>query len=82
MTTMRFAAEADSGGVIHLDIPVGAAGTFDVEVVVSPLAEEPLTTPVDRGWPPGFFERFAGCIDDDTFVAPERRSSESRVDLD
>ena len=81
MTTMRFAAEADSGGVIHLEIPVGATGKFDVEVVVSPLVEG-LTTPVERGWPPGFFERFAGCIDDDTFVAPERRSSEARVDLD
>ena len=80
MPVLNFSAEADAAGVIHLDIPVGASGNFDVQVVVSPKPTpgDAPTTPEERGWPPGFFELTAGSIDDETFVAPERGRSEPR----
>jgi len=41
-----------------------------------------LATAEERGWPPGFFERFYGCIDDETFVAPARRAPNTEANLE
>lgn len=78
MPVLHFSAEADAAGMIHLYIPVGASGNFDVQVVVNPKPTpgNAPTTPEERGWPPGFFERTYGSIDDETFMAPERGRSD------
>ena len=35
----------------------------------------------ENGWPAGFFERFAGCIDDPTFERPPQGEYEVRESL-
>ena len=84
MAVIHLSATAGSDGILHLEVPVGTSGPYEVQIVASPKAEPPakITTPEGRGWPPGFFEEFVGCIDDDTFVAPERRRSVPRESFD
>jgi len=68
---IQMSAKAGPDGVLHLDIPVGAAdGEFEVAVVVQAKpsangARKP--TPEELGWPPGYFESVVGSIDDDAF---------------
>ena len=86
MRVIQLSAKAGPDGVLHLDIPVGAAGDeFEVAVVVQAKpsangARQP--TPEELGWPPGFFDSVMGSIDDDTFQAPPRRPPESAEPLD
>lgn len=68
MSEIHLTATAGPDGVLHLDVPVGAAGEF--EVVVRPKAEADGTrkpTPEELGWPPGYFERTYGSITDEAF---------------
>ena len=80
MTVIRITATSGPDGVLHLSVPVGSAGEFEVAVVVSPKPATNGTaapkTPEELGWPPGFFENVVGSIDDETFVAPPRPPAE------
>jgi hypothetical protein len=88
MNVIRLTATAGPDGILHLDVPVGAAGEFEVAVVVAPKppangAPAPAAkTPEELGWPPGYFENVIGSIDDETFVAPPRAPAEPVPPLD
>ena len=87
MNVIRLTATSGPDGILHLTVPVGAAGEFEVAVVVAPKpsANGPAPaakTPEELGWPTGFFENVIGSIDDETFVAPPRTSSKPIPPLD
>jgi hypothetical protein len=83
VSEIHLTATAGPDGVLHLEIPVGAAGEF--EVMVRPKVEANGTrkpTPEELGWPPGYVEDVYGSIDDESFVAPPRRPPEPAEPLD
>ena len=83
MSEIHLTATAGPDGVLHLDVPVGGAGVFDV--FVRPKAKANGTgrkpTPEELGWPPGFFERTAGSISDPTFERGDQGTFEQREPL-
>ncbi len=86
MHVVRMSAKSGPDGILHLSVPVGAAGEFEVAVVVAPKPTAngaPTTkTPEELGWPPGFFENVIGSIDDEKFVAPPRPPAKPLPPLD
>jgi hypothetical protein len=75
MRVLQMAAKTDSVGVVHLELPLGSANEeFELAIVISPKATSNGTvkpkTPEELGWPPGFFEKTFGSIDDETFCEP------------
>src|SRR5262249_35657393 len=67
MNVIRLTATSGPDGILHLSVPVGAPGEFEVAVVVSPKppaggpAPAPgAKTPEELGWPPGYFENVVG----------------------
>lgn len=88
MNVIRLTATSGPDGVLHLSVPVGAAGEFEVAVVVAPkptangAAPPGAKTPEELGWPPGFLEKTFGSITDEKFVAPPRPPAEPVPPLD
>jgi hypothetical protein len=92
MSVIRTTATAGPDGVLHLSVPAGRPGEYDVQVVIVPRApaktDAPASgptapkTPEELGWPPGFFENVIGSIDDEAFVAPPRPPAEPLPPLD
>ena len=87
MHVLRLFATAGPDGILRLNVPVEAAGAYEVAVVVAPNSSAngtPTTpkTPEELGWPPGYFENTYGSIDDDAFVAPPRTSIKPITPLD
>lgn len=91
MNVIRMTATAGPDGVLHLDVPVGAAGEFEVQVVVSrrpgkngapPAEGDGPKTPEELGWPPGYFENTFGSIDDPAFKRYPQGEFEKREPLD
>ncbi|MFO0802558.1 MAG: hypothetical protein U0791_05475 [Gemmataceae bacterium] len=82
MLELQFHVEADASGVIHLDIPVGSGGDYDVQVVVTPKPQmngcTRQPTPEELGWPPGYFEQTAGSITDPAFERGDQGEFEVR----
>jgi hypothetical protein len=77
MREMQFHVEADASGVIHLDIPVGSGGNYDVQVTVTPEAIR-KATPEELGWPPGYFENAFDTITDPAFERGDQGVPEER----
>ncbi len=89
MHVVRLSAKSGSDGILHLSVPVGLVGEFEVAVVVTPklpvTASEPPTpvkTPEELGWPPGYFENTFGSIDDPAFKRYPQGELEKRESLD
>ncbi len=88
MNVIRMTATSGPDGVLHLSVPVGSAGEFEVAVVVSPkpiangTAVPAPKTSEELGWPPGFFENVIGSIDDPAFKRYPQGEFEKRESLD
>ena len=87
MHVVRMSAKSGPDGILHLSVPVGAAGEFEVAVVVSPkpaAGEAPTGAkkPEELGWPPGYFENVIGSIDDPAFKRYPQGEFEKREALD
>ncbi|MBP3958252.1 hypothetical protein J8F10_23645 [Gemmata sp. G18] len=85
MNVIRLSATSGPDGVLHLTIPVGAPGDFEVAVVVSPKPTANGTKPKtseELGWPPNYFDEVVGSIEDETFAAPPRQPAKSISALD
>ncbi len=68
MHTVRVVTKTEADGSLSLRIPLGRPeAEYEVLVIVQPVAA-PGQTPEQRGWPPGYFDRTYGSIDDETFV--------------
>jgi hypothetical protein len=75
MRVLQMAAKAGPDGIIHLALPLGIANEeFELAIVVSSKQIANGTarqkTPEELGYPPGFFEKTFGSIDDETFCEP------------
>src|SRR5206468_1512548 len=69
MQTIRVQEKTGRDGTLSLRIPQGQPeAEFDVLVVVQP--KDTASTAGHGGWPPGYFDKTFGSIDDDTFVRP------------
>lgn len=78
MSVIRMTATSGPDGVLHLSVPAGRPGEYEVTVVfvpkptgngpAAPPADGPAPkTPEELGWPPGFFENTFGSITDPAF---------------
>lgn len=67
MQTIRVLEKTGKDGMLSLRIPLGKADAeYEVLVVVQPTTA--AATPEERGWPPGYFDKTFGSIDDETFA--------------
>lgn len=72
MHSLTLHAHVGKDGILKLETPIGLTET-DVEVVlvVQSLPTTPDKPAEKRGWPPGFFEEFSGCMPDLPPRAPQ-----------
>jgi hypothetical protein len=81
MQTIRVLEKTGKDGMLSLRIPLGHPDAeYEVLVVVQPRTA--ATSPAEGGWPPGYFEKTFGSINDDTFVRPPQGELPRPVDLD
>ena len=81
MQTIRVREKTGKDGMLSLRIPLGKPeAEYEVLVVVQPTTT--ATTPEERGWPPGYFEKTFGSIGDETFVRPPQGELPKPVELD
>ena len=84
MQSITLRSHVGADGILHLDVPVGVHDAdFEVTVTlkaVTPKAE--AKTPEELGWPPGFFEQTAGCLQDDPLVRYPQGEYEQREPLE
>jgi len=81
MQTIRLLEKTGKDGALSLRIPLGQPdAVYEVVVVVQPRAV--VTTPEEGGWPPGFFEKTYGSIDDETFERPPQGELPRTVEFD
>jgi len=84
MPSIKLHSHVGEDGILQLEVPVGLTN-MDVEVTmtVAPVQpEEEVKTPVELGWPPGFFERTAGCLQDDPLVRYPQGELQEREPLE
>lgn len=84
MTVIRLTATSGPDGVLHLNVPVGTAGEYDVAVVLTAKPRAPVAAdaPEARGWPPGYFESTYGSITDPAFKRYPQGEFETREPLE
>jgi hypothetical protein len=70
-------AQVQADGTLDLHLETGLAPR-EVRVFVWIEPELPLQTPVNQGWPPGYFETFYGALADETWDEPEELPFEVR----
>jgi hypothetical protein len=81
MQTIRMLGKTGKDGTLSLRIPLGKPeAEYEVLVVVQPGMT--ATTPEERGWPPGYFEKTFGSIDDETFLRPPQGELPRAVEFD
>lgn len=85
MRIIHVTATAGPDGVLRLAVPA-EVGDYDVKLE---LTAKPATngtghtpTPEELGWPPGFFERTCGAIDDPAFERGDQGEYEEREAFD
>ena len=67
MKTIKFKTRADRDGKLTVQLPQ-EVGDLELEIILVYQAvelEKSAKTPEQLGWPPGFFERTAGCLADE-----------------
>jgi len=84
MQSIKLRSRVGQDGILHLEIPVGIADKeIEVMVIYQPLEPSAQTkTPEELGWPPGFFEQTAGCLQDDPLVRYPQGEYEQREPLE
>ena len=81
MQTIRVLEKTGKDGMLSLRIPLGRPDAeYDVLVVLQPRTA--ATTPEERGWPHGYFEKTFGSIADETFERPPQGELPRPVELD
>ena len=84
MQSIKLRYRVGIDGILHLEIPVGIVDKdLEVMVIFQPLETPiPAKTPEELGWPPGFFEQTAGCLEDDPLVRYPQGQYEVREPLE
>ena len=69
MHNIKLRSHVGSDGILHLDVPVEVTDTdLEVTVTIKPITPTPAPTEEQLGWPTGFFEKTAGCLEDDPLI--------------
>lgn len=69
--------------MLRLAIPVDEANRrYEVTVLVKPANKPKDEGAASLGWPKGFFEEFAGSIQDPTFFRHDQGQLEKRLPLE
>lgn len=63
MQTIKLDTQVGKDGILKLELPLDVSDT-DLEILVVVHRKE------KRGWPPGYFERTAGSLNDDPIERP------------
>ena len=67
--SIKFRSQVGSDGILHLDVPVGLRDAeLEVTLTIRPATPKEAKTLEDLGYPSGFFERTAGCFEDEPLV--------------
>lgn len=62
-------ARVGSDGVLHLDLPVGVHDAdLEVTVIMQPVTPQKAKSLLELGYPPDFFERTGGSLQDEPLV--------------
>jgi hypothetical protein len=78
MRTIETSVEAGPDKILRLEIPVDKANErYELVVVIDGARRKE-----GDNWPEGFFERFAGCIDDERFERPDQGEFTQREPLE
>ena len=70
METIKLKTRANPDGKLTIQLPKNV-GNAELEIILvyQPVElKKPAKTPEELGWPPGFFERTAGCLADENLV--------------
>jgi len=83
MQSIRLKGHVQANGILELRVPTGLSESdVEVVVVVHPIqGEAEKKSPEERGWPPGYFERTAGCLADDPIQRWPQGAYEIRDDI-
>ena len=66
MQKVQVQSHVGADGILHLDIPVSVTDTdLEVTITIKTIETKQQKTPLELGWPPGFFEETAGALADD-----------------
>ncbi len=69
MQNITLRSHVGSDGILHLDVPVGLTDAdLEVTVTIQPVTPPKAKMPEELGYPAGFFERTAGCFQDEPLV--------------
>ena len=84
METIKLKTRADSDGKLTVQLPQYLGDLeLDIILVYQPVElEESAKTPEDLGWPPGFFERTAGCLAEENLVRYPQGEYENREPIE
>jgi hypothetical protein len=81
MQTIRVLEKTGEDGTLSLNIPLGKPNLdCEVIVVVQPCDKQSVLS--GGGWPPGYFDKTFGAINDDTFVRQPQGALPPPVELD
>ena len=80
METIKLKTRADSDGKLTVQLPQYLGDLeLDIILVYQPVElEKSAKTPEELGWPPGFFERTAGCLAEENLVRYPQGEYENR----
>lgn len=80
MQTIKLKTRTNPDGKLTIQLPPNV-GNLELEIILvyQPVElEKPAKTPEELGWPPGFFERTAGCLADEPLVRYPQGEYEER----
>jgi hypothetical protein len=84
MQMIRVLEKTGKDGMLCLRIPLGKADSeYEVVLVVQPR-ENLMAASIEQGhgWPPGYFDKTFGSIEDESFVRPPQGEPGKPVELD
>ncbi len=84
METIKLKTRADLDGKLTVQLPK-EVGNLELEIILvyqSVELEKTAKTPEELGWPPGFFERTAGCLAEENLVRYPQGEYENREPIE
>ena len=84
MKTIRLSQKTGNDGSLSLVVPLDQPDReYEMVIVFQPIeTTAPAQTPEERGWPPGYFEKTYGSIDDETFFRHPQGELPKPVEFD
>ncbi len=84
METIKLTTRVDREGNLTIQLPKDLADR-ELEIILvyqHKTLEKSAKTPEELGWPPGFFEKTAGCLADENLVIYPQGEYENREPIE